>query len=84
MTLIHETDYGTPASRAEARVTLSIDGRAVTVPAGTSVMRAAMEAGTRVPKLCATDSVDASIARRQASCAASTGISTVVAQASHA
>ena len=59
MTLIHETDYGTPASRAEARVTLSIDGRAVTVPAGTSVMRAAMEAGTRVPKLCATDSVDA-------------------------
>jgi formate dehydrogenase major subunit len=59
MTLIQETDYGTPASRAEARVTLAIDGRPVTVPAGTSVMRAAMQAGTRIPKLCATDSVEA-------------------------
>ena len=37
-------------------VTLTIDGRAVTVPEGTSIMRAAMEAGIKVPKLCATDS----------------------------
>ena len=59
MSLIHETDYGTPLSRAEKSVTLSIDGFAVTVPEGTSLMRAAMDAGIKVPKLCATDSLDA-------------------------
>ena len=59
MSLVHEIDYGTPASRATEQVTLTIDGQAVTVPAGTSIMRAAMEIGTKVPKLCATDSVDA-------------------------
>ena len=57
MGLIHETDLGTPA-RHGAPVTLEIDGRAVTVPAGTSVMRAAAELGTAIPKLCATDSVE--------------------------
>ena len=40
-------------------VTLTIDGKSVTVPAGTSIMRAAMEAGTEIPKLCATDSIKA-------------------------
>jgi formate dehydrogenase major subunit len=40
-------------------VTLTIDGVTVTVPAGTSVMRAAMEMGTKIPKLCATDRLDA-------------------------
>ncbi len=59
MPLVPETDYGTPASRASAEVTLTIDGRAVTVPEGTSIMRASMEAGIQVPKLCATDMVDA-------------------------
>jgi formate dehydrogenase major subunit len=59
MALIEETDYGTPASRSPERVTLSIDGRSVTVAAGTSILRAAMEAGTKIPKLCATDMVDA-------------------------
>ncbi len=59
MSLVHEIDYGTPASKATEMVTLTIDGQAVTVPAGTSIMRAAMEIGTKVPKLCATDSVDA-------------------------
>ena len=59
MSLVHETDYGTPASRATDQVVLTIDGQAVTVPAGTSIMRAAMDAGIQVPKLCATDSVDA-------------------------
>ncbi|MCA0304654.1 MAG: formate dehydrogenase subunit alpha [Proteobacteria bacterium] len=59
MSLVHETDYGTPASKATEQVTLTIDGQSVTVPAGTSIMRAAMEIGTKVPKLCATDSVDA-------------------------
>jgi formate dehydrogenase major subunit len=48
-------DYGTPASSAESQVTLQIDGVTVTVPAGTSVMRAAVSAGVMIPKLCATD-----------------------------
>ena len=56
--LIKETDFGTPASTIEAMVTLEIDGESVTVPAGTSVMRAAAEMGTKVPKLCATDSLN--------------------------
>ncbi|MFN3743319.1 MAG: formate dehydrogenase subunit alpha [Hyphomicrobiaceae bacterium] len=59
MTLVKEIDYGTPASRAEKSVTLTIDGTKVTVPEGTSIMRAAMELGTKIPKLCATDSVEA-------------------------
>ncbi|MCU1337914.1 MAG: fdsA [Bryobacterales bacterium] len=59
MALIHETDYGTPSRVAETLVTLEIDGKPVTVPAGTSVMRAAVVAGVQVPKLCATDSVEA-------------------------
>jgi formate dehydrogenase major subunit len=58
MTLIRETDYGTPASKAEDAVTLTIDGDTVTVPAGTSIMRAAMEMGTEIPKLCATDMLE--------------------------
>ncbi len=59
MSLVHEIDYGTPASPATRTVTLTIDATTVTVPEGTSVMRAAMEAGIAIPKLCATDMVDA-------------------------
>jgi len=59
MSLVHEIDYGTPRSRAEKTVTLTIDGQTVTVPEGTSIMRAAMEMGTQIPKLCATDMVNA-------------------------
>lgn len=59
MSLVHEIDYGTPRSKATAEVTLTIDGQRVTVPEGTSIMRAAMEMGTKIPKLCATDMVDA-------------------------
>jgi len=58
MPLMQEIDYGTPASTAKEQVTLTIDGQQVTVPAGTSIMRAAMEAGVRIPKLCATDMLD--------------------------
>jgi formate dehydrogenase major subunit len=50
-----EIDYGTPASPNPEQVTLEIDGKQVTVNAGTSVMRAAAEAGVSIPKLCATD-----------------------------
>ncbi len=59
MTLVREDDLGTPASTAEQFVRLTIDGREVSVPTGTSIMRAAREAGIGVPKLCATDSVKA-------------------------
>ncbi|WP_439684595.1 formate dehydrogenase subunit alpha [Cupriavidus oxalaticus] len=52
-------DFGTPASELTELVTLEVDGVSVTVPAGTSVMRAAMEAEVSVPKLCATDSLKA-------------------------
>ena len=61
MTLIKEVDYGTPASKAARTVTLTIDGTKVTVPEGTSIMRAAAEMGTQVPKLCATVTVLPSI-----------------------
>jgi len=52
-----QADRGTPASHSEKVITLSIDGVDVTVPEGTSVMRAASMIGTKVPKLCATDSL---------------------------
>ena len=58
MSLIKETDFGTPASKSEKMVTLTIDGVEVTVPEGTSIMRAAMEMGTAIPKLCATDMLE--------------------------
>src|SRR5690242_18760565 len=59
MPLIDETDFGTPPSKSETMVTLTIDGQSITVPEGTSIMRAATEMGTQIPKLCATDMVDA-------------------------
>ncbi|MDM8346094.1 formate dehydrogenase subunit alpha [Pseudochrobactrum sp. sp1633] len=59
MSLIKEIDYGTPVSHSEKMVTLTIDGNQVSVPEGTSIMRASMEAGIAIPKLCATDMVDA-------------------------
>ncbi|WP_127090738.1 formate dehydrogenase subunit alpha [Aquabacter cavernae] len=59
MSLVHEIDYGTPASKSEKVITLVIDGMKVEVPEGTSIMRAAMEVGNQIPKLCATDMLDA-------------------------
>lgn len=58
MSLPRDVDYGTPARESEKLVTLSIDGIEVSVPAGTSVMRAAQDAGNAIPKLCATDSLE--------------------------
>ncbi|NBN77517.1 formate dehydrogenase subunit alpha [Microvirga tunisiensis] len=54
-----DRDFGTPAARSEKMITLTVDGFEVSVPEGTSVMRAAAEAGISVPKLCATDMLDA-------------------------
>ncbi len=53
-----QLDYGTPASNSDAQVTLMIDDREITVPEGTSIMRASIMAGINVPKLCATDSLE--------------------------
>ncbi len=53
-----DMDFGTPAKPGAQTVTLEVDGIAVTVPAGTSVMRASSIAGIQVPKLCATDSLE--------------------------
>ncbi|MCG1053902.1 formate dehydrogenase subunit alpha [Mycetohabitans sp. B5] len=55
---LDDVDFGTPARHGPS-VSLQIDGVQVDVPAGTSVMRAAIHAGIRVPKLCATDSLEA-------------------------
>ena len=55
---VREIDFGTPASESPRNVTLEIDGFTVTVPEGTSVMRAAATVGIQIPKLCATDSLD--------------------------
>ena len=64
--LIHLTPYapqpdlGTPPPGIGSEaIRLLVDGRSVEVPAGTSVMRAAELAGISVPKLCATDQLDA-------------------------
>ena len=51
-------DFGTPRKNSEKLINLNIDGIDVSVPEGTSIMRAASEAGVSVPKLCATDSLD--------------------------
>lgn len=54
-----DIDLGTPARDSQVQVTLNIDGRSISVPEGTSVMRAAALLGTTIPKLCATDSLEA-------------------------
>jgi formate dehydrogenase major subunit len=67
-----EKDYGTPAVSRESAglfdlnsdageplVSVTIDGQSVTVAKGTSVMRAAALADINIPKLCATDSLEA-------------------------
>ena len=65
MSRVHVPDLGTPAPDrreripAPATVELIVDGRPVAVAEGTSVMRAAALAGVDVPKLCATDRLDA-------------------------
>ena len=59
MGFTRETDHGTPPALATGRnVTLTIDGEQVTLPEGTSIMRAASLSGGAIPKLCATDNVE--------------------------
>ena len=59
MSFSRETDHGTPAALATGKsISLTIDGQSVTLPEGTSIMRAASLLGGSIPKLCATDSVE--------------------------
>ncbi|HVN88963.1 MAG TPA: formate dehydrogenase subunit alpha [Candidatus Binataceae bacterium] len=58
MQAINDKDLGTPARTTEQAVTLEVDGREVTVPAGTSILRAAALADVMVPKLCASDTLE--------------------------
>lgn len=58
MALDREADFGTPLKNGPL-VSLTIDGMRVQAPRGTSVMAAAAKAGTQIPKLCATDSLEA-------------------------
>src|SRR5580700_11131802 len=59
MQSIAEQDLGTPARTSAKTVTLTVDDREVVVPEGTSVLRAAALAGVSIPKLCATDQLEA-------------------------
>ena len=59
MALMQELDTGTPIRTGAATVTLTIDGRKVSVPPGTSVMAAAALIDNPIPKLCATDNLEA-------------------------
>src|SRR5712672_3026695 len=59
MQSIVDEDFGTPARLSAKTVTLTIDGEEITVPEGTSVMRAAALLGSKIPKLCATDQLEA-------------------------
>ena len=59
MLSIVDIDYGTPRATSEKTIELQIDGRTLNVPEGTSVMRAAAQAGISIPKLCATDMLEA-------------------------
>jgi formate dehydrogenase major subunit len=53
-----DRDCGTPPRTSPNLVTLHIDGRDISVPEGTSVMRAAALAGIAIPRLCATDALE--------------------------
>lgn len=52
-------DLGTPVIFSATQVTLEIDGVSVTVAEGTSVLRAAALVDINIPKLCASDNLEA-------------------------
>lgn len=59
---VYSKDLGTPfpaQTVGTASVSLAIDGVTISVPEGTSVLRAAALADINIPKLCATDSLEA-------------------------
>ncbi|MDG1438123.1 MAG: formate dehydrogenase subunit alpha [Emcibacteraceae bacterium] len=54
---LEDKDFGTPEKKSETTVTLNIDGYDVTVPEGTSVMRASRMIDVEIPSLCASDNM---------------------------
>lgn len=52
-------DLGTPPSKLTVQVSVQIDGVTLVVPEGTSVLRAAAIADINIPKLCASDNLEA-------------------------
>ncbi|AAZ24394.1 formate dehydrogenase subunit alpha [Colwellia psychrerythraea] len=52
-------DLGTPPSKSTVQVSVEIDGVTIVVPEGTSVLRAAAIADINIPKLCASDNLEA-------------------------
>mgnify|MGYP003629857129 FL=1 len=54
-----EPDLGTPPVTSSTLIELEIDGNRISVTEGTSVLRAAALAGIRIPKLCASDNLEA-------------------------
>ncbi len=58
MHAIDDRDFGAPRRDSAQSATLTIDGREITVPGGTALIRAAALAGIAIPKLCATDSLE--------------------------
>ncbi|WOH37399.1 formate dehydrogenase subunit alpha [Thalassotalea fonticola] len=52
-------DLGTPLSKSSVQVSVQIDGVNIVVPEGTSVLRAAAIADINIPKLCASDNLEA-------------------------
>ncbi|MCF6293638.1 MAG: 2Fe-2S iron-sulfur cluster-binding protein, partial [Robiginitomaculum sp.] len=59
MSIEQYIDLGTPPSCSKNSVQVNIDGVEITVPEGTSVLRAARLAGLDIPSLCATESLKA-------------------------
>ena len=59
MTILAEKDFGTPRPKAARKIRLEIDGFDVEIEEGASIMRAAASIGTSIPKLCATDRLNA-------------------------
>ncbi|MDE2154385.1 MAG: (2Fe-2S)-binding protein, partial [Xanthomonadaceae bacterium] len=58
MLSIVEIDHGTPKATSRTMIALQIDGRTVRVPEGTSIMRAAAQAGINIPRLCASEMLE--------------------------
>lgn len=52
-------DYGTPLKTSGEMVSITINDQALEVAAGNSIMAAALMHGIDIPKLCATDNLDA-------------------------
>jgi len=58
MSILKEIDHGTPDITSSITVSAKINGMDISVPEGTSIMRAASLYGIDIPKLCASDSLE--------------------------